>query len=187
MKQVLASALIATLLHITPTVVLVKRTDAVKQLLPDAEQFFMRQLHLSKTDGDKLGKDADNWSPPDGELTFYIGKESGKEVGVIEFVRVDTPHGPIEVAVGFGMDRTVRQVIVTKATTETKPWVLEALGANLTGTYRGLKLTDTPDGADVIKAKTGDLPVFIAHLIDQGVFRAIVAYRDFYATSGHMG
>jgi hypothetical protein len=186
MKQLFASALAATLLHITPTVILVKRPDAVRQLLPSADQFFMRDIHLSKGDVDRLGKDAENWSPPDDELTFYVGKSGGKDVGTLEFIRVDTPHGPIEVAVGFSEDHTVRGVIVTKATTETKPWVVEALEAGLTEHYRGLKPTDKPEGAVAIKAKLGDLPAFMAHLVDEGVLRAMVAYRDFYATSARL-
>jgi hypothetical protein len=186
MKLFLASALAATLFHITPTVVMVKRPDAVRQLLPGADQFFMRDVHLSKSDADRVGKDAGDWNPPDGTLTFYIGKEGGKDVGALEFIRVDTPHGPIEVAVGFGEDHTVRGVIVTKATTETKPWVVEALEAGLTDHYRGLKLTQTPDGSDAIKPKVGELPAFIAHLVDMGVLRAMVAYRDFFTTSGNL-
>jgi hypothetical protein len=187
MKQLLAGALLVALFHITPTVILVKRTDAVKQLLPDAEQMFMRDVHLSKGDADRLSKDAADWSPPDDELTFYIGKVDGKPVGVIEFIRVDTPHGPIEVAVGFDEHQTVHRVIVTKATTETKPWVLEALGAGLTDSYRGMKPTDIPHGSESIKGKVGDPAIFITNLIDQGVLRALVAYRDFYASSGNLG
>src|SRR5258708_7884958 len=64
-------------------------------------------------------------------------------MGALEFVRVDTPHGPIEVAVGFTPQGAVRGVVVTKATVEMKPWVLEAVAAGFTDQYRGLK----PGGA----------------------------------------
>jgi len=68
MKQLLASALAAALLHITPTVILVKRPDAVKQLLPGANQFLERDLHLSAPDAHRLHEALD-WSPENGVLT----------------------------------------------------------------------------------------------------------------------
>jgi hypothetical protein len=179
MKQLLASAVAAALLHITPTVVLVKRPDAVTQLLPGADQFFARELHLSSQDAHRLHEAVD-WSPEDGVLTFYVGKQAGAEVGALEFLRVDTPHGPLEVAASFTPQRIVRGVIVTKVTVETKPWVLSALQAGLTDHYRGLKLTDAPTGAAAIKGKVGDLPDFMAQEVDKGVRRALVAYGDFY-------
>ena len=113
-------------------------------------------------------------------LTFFVGKEAGKDVGTLEFVRVDTPHGPLEVAVGFTPERTVRGVIVTKATVETKPWVLAALAAGLCERYRGLKPGDAPAGAAAIKAQVGELPDYMGQQVDKGVTRALVAYRDFY-------
>ena len=179
MKQLLASAVAAALLHISPTVILVKRPDAVKQLLPGADRFLARELHLSAHDAHRLHEVVD-WSPEDGVLTFFVGKEAGKDVGTLEFVRVDTPHGPLEVAVGFTPERTVRGVIVTKATVESKPWVLAALQAGLTEHYRGLKLADAPGGAAAIKNRIADLPAYMAQEVDKGVARALVAYRDFY-------
>lgn len=179
MKLLLASVVAAALLHITPTVILVKRPDAVKELLPGADQFVARELHLSGADAHRL-HDVLDWSPEDGVLTFYVGKQAGTEVGALEFVRVDTPHGPVEVAASFTPQRTVRGVIVTKVTVETKPWVLAALQAGLTDHYRGLKVTDRPTGAAAIKGKVGDLPDFMAQEVDKGVTRALVAYGDFY-------
>src|SRR5881628_2023700 len=128
MNLLFRAAAIAGVLHITPAVVLVKRPDAVLALLPGAEAYFAREVHLSNSDAHRLHLAVD-WSPEDGVLTFYGGKTGSTVVGSLEFVRVDTPHGPIEVAVGFTPDGTVRGVIVTKATVEMKPWVLDAVGA----------------------------------------------------------
>ena len=179
MKQLLASALVAALFHISPTVILVKRPDAVTQLLPGADGFVAREFHLSDPDAHRLHEALD-WSPEDGVLTFYVGKDGGNEVGALEFVRVDTPHGPLEVAVSFTPQRTVRGVIVTKATVESKAWVLAALQAGLTEHYRGLKPTDAARGAAAIKDQVGALPDYMAEQVDKGVVRALVAYRDFY-------
>src|SRR2546426_7803691 len=55
-------AAIAAVLHITPAVVLVKRPDAVQALLPGADAYFAREVHLSTPDVHRLHKAVD-WSP----------------------------------------------------------------------------------------------------------------------------
>ncbi len=183
MNKLLLGAVAAALLHITPTVILVKRPQAVQTLLPDATEFFAREAHLSDADAHRLHEAVD-WSPEDGVLTFYTGKAGTKPVGSLMFVRVDTPHGPIEVTVGFTPDGVVRGVIATKATVETKPWILEALQAGLTEHYRGLKAGDTPGGAAALKGKVGSLPEYMAEQVDKGVARALAALGAFYKVVG---
>src|SRR2546422_3672541 len=100
MNFLIRAAAIAALLHITPIVVLVKRPDAVQALLPGADAYVAREVHLSGTDAHRLHEAVD-WSPEDGVLVFYGGAAGSTSVGALEFVRVDTPHGPIEVAGGF--------------------------------------------------------------------------------------
>jgi hypothetical protein len=175
----LAAAAVAAALHITPTVVLVKRPDAVKALLPGADAFFADDIHLSDADAHRLHEAVD-WSPKDGVLTFYTGKQGNRVVGALAFVRVDTPHGPVEVAVGFEPGGTVARVLVTKATVETKPWVLEALRTGLTDSYVGLKLGAVPGGAAAVESKVGTLPHYMAEQVDKGVARALAAYGAFY-------
>src|SRR2546423_9193036 len=138
MKQLLLTAALATALHITPAVVLVKRPDAVQALLPGADAYLAREVHLSNLDAHRLHQVVD-WSPEDGVLTLYTGKAGATAVGALQFVPGDTPHGPIEVAVGFTPQGTVRGGIGTKATVEMKPWVLEAVAAGLTDHHRGLR------------------------------------------------
>src|SRR3989441_584293 len=162
-----------------PAVVLVKRPDAVQPLLRGADAYFAREVHVSTRDAHRLHKAVD-WSPEDGVLTFYVGRAGSAAVGALEFVRVDTPHGPIEVAVGFTPQGTVRGVLVTKATVEMKPWVLEAVGAGLTNHYRQLKPGDAPNGAAAIAGQAGDLAEYIAGEVDKGVARALAAYGAFY-------
>jgi hypothetical protein len=181
MKLLLLAGL-ATLLHITPTVVLVKREDAVRRLLPEATEFTAREVHLSNADAHRLWAAA-NWSPSEGVVTFYTGANGGDTIGALTFIRVDTPHGPIEVAVGLGTSGTVRAVAVTKATTETKPWMLEALRAGLLEQYAGAGPDRAPNGAAAIRAKVGALPAFIAGEVDKAVVRALAAYRMFYRAS----
>jgi len=182
MIGILTGAAVAAALHITPTVVLVPRPDAVKTLLPGADAFFAREAHLSNGDAHRLHEAVD-WSPEDGVLTFYIGKSGGQVTGALVFVRVDTPHGPIEVAVAFTPAGTIGGVIVTKATVETKPWVLEALRAGLTERYRALKPGDTPQGATGLQDRVGSLADYMAQQVDKGVARALAAYGTFYKTA----
>ena len=179
MNWIVRAAAIVALLHITPAVVLVKRPEAVQALLPGADAYFAREVHLSDVDAHRLHEVVD-WSPEDGVLAFYTGKAGLTIVGALEFVRVDTPHGPIEVAVGFSPDGRIRGVIVTKATVEMKPWVLEAVAGGLTDRYRDLKPGDTPAGAAALAGRTGNLAVYIAGEVDKGVARALAAYGTFY-------
>jgi len=179
MNWIVRAAAIIALLHITPAVVLVKRPEAVQALLPGADAYFAREVHLSDVDAHRLHEVVD-WSPEDGVLAFYTGKAGSTIVGALEFVRVDTPHGPIEVAVGFSPDGRIRGVIVTKATVEMKPWVLEAVAGGLTDRYRDLKPGDTPAGAAALAGRTGNLAVYIAGEVDKGVARALAAYGTFY-------
>src|SRR2546423_14194706 len=85
--------------HTTPAVVLVKRPDAVQALLPGADSYVAREAHLSDPDAHRLHELVD-WSPEDGVLTFYRGQAGATGVGALTFVRVDTPHRPIERAGG---------------------------------------------------------------------------------------
>jgi len=179
MKALLLGAVTAALLHITPTVIMVKRQDAVAHLLPGAEQFTARELHLSSADSRKL-HDAVGWEPPDGVVTFYVGKHQDQTTGALIFMRVDCQHGPIELAIGYEPGGTVRGVEVTKATVEMKPWILEALRAGLESEYRGLAVTQTPNAAEQVKPKIGAMPGYMAELIDKGVMHANAAYRLFY-------
>src|SRR2546425_1484985 len=179
MSLLIRAAAIVGVLHITPAVVSVTRTDAVQALLPGADASFAREVHLAAADAHRLHEAVD-WSPEDGVLTFYLGKSGAAAVGALVFVRVDTPHGPIEVAVGFTPRGTVRGVIVTKATVEMKPWVLEAVHEGLPDHYRELKPGAAPGGAAAIAGQAGNLAEYIAGEVDKGVARALAAYAAFY-------
>jgi len=180
MNFLVRAAAIAALLHITPVVVLVKRPDAVRALLPGADAYTAREVHLSATDAHRLHEAVD-WSPEDGVLVFYEGTAGSTWVGTLEFVRVDTPHGPIEVAVGLTPQGVVRGVVATKATVEMKPWVLEAVAAGLTDHYRGLKPGgEAPRGAAAVTSRVGNLAAYVAGEVDKGVARALASYGAFY-------
>jgi hypothetical protein len=189
MTKLLLIAAVA-LLHITPTVVLIKREDAVKRILPTATSFTAREIHLSASDAHRLHETLD-WGPDDGVLTLYTGRTDRDAVGALVFMRVDSPHGPIEVAVGFNPGGAITQVAVTKATTETKAWVLEAVRSRVLDGYVGLapagidvhrpaKTRALPGGTEAYRGKVGRMAGFMLEQIDKGVARALVAYGWFY-------
>jgi hypothetical protein len=182
----LVALVAALLLHITPTVVLVKRAEAVRTLLPGAERYAAREVHLSDADAHRLHEAVD-WSPDDGVVVFYTGTEGERTVGSLMFVRVDTPHGPLEVAIGFDPAGRIAGVVVTKATVETKPWIGEALGAGLAEHYKGLTAGDQAAGAAAVKDRVGALPAYMAGQVDKGVARALAAYGAFYNHVGRDG
>jgi len=179
MKALMLGAAMAVLLHITPTVTLVDRNEVVSRLLEGADRFTAREVHLSSADEHRL-HDAAGWTPPDDVITFYLGKHADRVAGVLIFMRVDSPHGPLEVAVGFDSVGAIRGVEVTKATVETKPWIVEALRAGLTSQYRGLAVGATPAAAGTVKGKVGMMAEYMAELIDRGVAHAGASYRLFY-------
>src|SRR2546423_11631452 len=99
MNFLMRASVITALFHITPVVVLVKRPDAVQTLLPGADAYVAREVHLSATDAHRLHEAVD-WSPEDGVLVFYAGTAGAASVGGLGFVRGETPHGPLRVAGG---------------------------------------------------------------------------------------
>src|SRR5437879_3195767 len=80
MNFLIRTAAIAAMLHITPIVVLVKRSDAVQALLPGADAYVAREVHLSGTDAHRLQETVD-WSPADGVLVCYGGTEGSTSGG----------------------------------------------------------------------------------------------------------
>ena len=194
MNTLMLGATMALLLHITPTVVLLKLEDAVKRILPTATDFTAREVHLSGADAHKL-HDALDWGPDDGVLTFYTGRAAGTPVGALTFVRVETQHGPIDIAVGFDLNGAVTRVEMTKATVETKPWMLEALRSGVLDRYAGVKpglesdlhrvanVPAMPGGADSYRGKVGRMAGYMLEQVDKAVVRAIVAYAWFYRPS----
>src|SRR5256886_8179308 len=134
MNFLIRAAAIAAMLHITPIVVLVKRSDAVQALLPGADAYVAREVHLSGTDAHRLHETVD-WSPEDGVLVFYGGTAGSTSVGALEFVRVDTPHGPIEVAAGFPPPGGGRRGGVPKGAGGVKPLGVAGVGARLPEPY----------------------------------------------------
>jgi hypothetical protein len=118
MNKLLLSA-VAALLHITPTVVLIKREDAVKRILPTATAFTAREVHLSRADAHRL-HEVLNWGPttrPD----LYTGAGTAMPSARSSSCEWTAPR-PDRGRGRLQPRGAITQVAVTKATTETKAY-----------------------------------------------------------------
>jgi hypothetical protein len=173
----------AAALHITPTVVLHKQADVIRSTLPSAQSFFLRTVTIGKQDFDRI-KALDGSTPDDPAVKFYYGTEQGGAVaGVVVFPQVNTQHGPFEVGVTFGPDGAIADVIVTKATVETKPWAEKVIRAHLLERFRGMRPGDDVKRAlqSLDRAALGKMPYFVAEQLTQAVGRGLTLYRVLYA------
>jgi len=168
--------------HITPTVVITKQADAIRGGIPGATQFFMKTVTIGQDDFRALSEGG--FRPEEEEVKFYYGTDaSGQTLGVVLFPQVNTPqHGPVEVGLALAPDGTVRRVVVTKATVETKPWVQAAVSSGLLRQFVGMRAGSNPRSAlDAIsKDAIGDMPYYVAGLIAQNVARGLAYHQALY-------
>jgi hypothetical protein len=183
-KLALAAAALGTAAHPTPKVVLVKHADFIRQTLPGARQYFVRDVTIGKQDLAAI-RQASDFTPADPDVQFFLGqKEGGAAVGVVLFQQVDTPHGPLEVGLTFGPDGAVAHAMVTTATVETKPWVQEAVASGLMDKFVGMHEGDDPRKAlQSVAGKLGGMPEYMAELIATAVGRGLVLYATLYKES----
>jgi hypothetical protein len=175
----LAAALGASA-HPSPKVVLVKHADFIRGTIP-AKGYFMRTVTIGKEDLATIRK-ASDYTPDDPDVQFFLGQDDGKTTGVALFQQVDTPHGPLEVGLTFGPDGAISSAVVTTATVETKPWVLEAVTGGLMKKFVGMRPGDDPRNA-LGDSRLGGMPEYMAELIATAVGRGLVLYRTLYKES----
>jgi hypothetical protein len=170
--------------HITPTVVLKKQADMIKEAVPGAAQFFLKTVKIGQEDYQRI-HDQGNFEPDEDQVRFYYGKDtSGNVDGVVLFAQDNTQHGPLEVGIAFGSDGSVRQAVVTKATVETKPWVQTAIKSGLMKRFQGMRPGDDPATAlqGLSKASLGEMPYYMAGVTVAAVKRGLVLYGVLYKT-----
>ena len=176
----LAAALGATA-HPSPKVVLVKHADFIRGTIP-AKGYFIRTVTIGKEDLAAIRK-ASDYTPDDQDVQFFLGQDGdGKTSGVALFQQVDTPHGPLEVGVTFGPDGAISSAVVTTATVETKPWVLEAVTSGLMKKFVGMRPGNDPRKA-LGDSRLGGMPEYMAELIATAVGRGLVLYETLYKES----
>ena len=169
--------------HITPTVVLHKQADVIRSTLEGARQYFVRTVEIGQADRDRLQRDVD-FVPEDPSFNFYYGTDAaGDTAGVVLFPQVNTQHGPLEIGLVIGPNQAIRKVVVTKATVETKPWVLAAVRAGLLGRFEGERAGDDPAAAlEGLSADSlGQMPHYMARVTVTAVRRGLALYDILYS------
>lgn len=178
----LAAALLVGARHPTPTVVLVKQADLIRQALDGADQYFVRKVTIGKDKLSRIRREVE-FSPEDPDVKFYLGKTAeGTLEGVVSFPQVNTMHGPIEIGLTMNPDGTVASAVVTKATVETKPWVEEAVAAGALQRFEGLSYGDDVKRAlgQLSPGRIGRMPYWEAEVIAAAVEQGLVLYHVLY-------
>ena len=168
--------------HPTPSVTLARQADVVRQGLPGAQQFFVRNVTVGRDDLAKIRQVVD-FTPEDPDVKFYYAQDgAGKFIGVVLFPQVNTMHGPIEVGIAIGPSGTVTSAVVTKASVETKPWVLRVVTAGLMRRFNGLRPGDDVDQAlqGMSAGSVGNMPYYFATVIAATVKRGLVLYQTLF-------
>lgn len=168
--------------HITPTVVMRKQADVIRAALPEATQFFVKSVTIGQNDFEELSEAG--FEPDTEEMNFYYGTgRDGDVVGVVLFPQINTSlHGPVEIGLTIDPDGTVSEVVVTKATVETKPWVQAVERTGFVDRFAGLRLDGDPLDAlaSVSKDSMGEMPYYFARLIARDVANGLALYRTLY-------
>ncbi|MGD8496215.1 MAG: hypothetical protein PVF05_08470 [Gemmatimonadales bacterium] len=181
----LAPIVMGAAVHITPTVVIQKQADVIRATLP-ADAYFVRTVKVGKEDMKRI-EEAGGVKLKDPEVKFYVGKSSAGEVqGVVLFPQVNTQHGPLEVGLTLAPDGTLSRAIVTKATVETKPWILEAVKTGFLDEFQGAPVGQRSSEAlaKLEGAKPGKLPEYMGKIALRAVDQGAVLYTTLYGTDG---
>lgn len=168
--------------HITPTVVLQKQAEVIRASMPGARQFFVRTVSVGRSDFDRIRAEG-GFEPEEEEFKFYLGEDAnGDVVGVTFFAQVNNQHGPVEVGLAMTPEGGLREAVVTKATVETKPWVLAALRSGLMRGFGGMRPGDDPRAAvaALTSSELGEMPHYMAGVVAQAVHRGLVLYDVLY-------
>ncbi len=162
----------------TTSVVMAKRGDVIQKSLPTATNYFVREVVLGQDEIAKI-KLQGSFSPQVSRLKFFYGKDTfGGFVGTVLFDGIKTIHGPVEVGIAFTPGGTVSNVVVTKATAETEPWVKAALASGLVKNYIGMSSKSMANPLqNVSPALIGEKPYFMAQAITTAVIEGVVYYN----------
>ena len=168
----LTSASVVVGAHITPVVTMRKQADVIRETLPDAVSYEATTVDLGKSELQKIVQQA-HYTPDVEHVKFYSGRDqNGRAVGTVVFPQVDTQHGPLEVGVTINPAGAITSALVTRATAEMKPWVLDVersgVLSQLKGETAGDPLRRITDG------KLGGMPGYMADVIATATYRALV-------------
>ena len=158
-------------------VILVRRADAVAKSLPAAANFFVRKVAIGEADIAKV-EARGNFRPDVSNLKFFYGRDkSGRFVGTMLFYAVDSEYGALQVGVAFSPAGSVTNVVVTKATCGSKPWIESLMSSGWLKVYDGMSGNSMFNPITRISPGTaGTRPYMMAEAITTAVVRCIVYY-----------
>lgn len=159
-------------------VVLAEEGDVISNSLPNATNYFVKEIPIGQRDRAKIRAQG-NFTPQASMLKFFYGKNAGGSlVGTVMFLKMETQHGLIEVGVALNPGGTVSNVVVTKATAETEPWIKAAEDAGVARDLVGLGTDSANDPLkNVSESAMGAMPYFAAQVMATAAVRAVVYYQ----------
>lgn len=159
-------------------VVLAEEGEVISNSLPAATNYFVKKIPLGQRERAKI-KAQGSFSPQVSMLKFFYGENAGGTlVGTVLFLKMETQHGMIEVGVALNPGGTVSNVVVTKATAETVPWIQAAEAAGVTKDLIGIGTDSANDPLkNVSESAIGAMPYFAAQVMATATVRAIVYYQ----------
>lgn len=161
----------------TTAVTMVGIGDVIKSSLPTAADYFIKDARLSEHAFAKI-EAVGNFRPEASELKFFYGRDAkGRLVGTVFFNTVGTLHGTVQVGVAFDPGGAVSNVVVTKATVGTEPWIKALMASGFMKDFNGMSGHSTSNPLkNISESKVGAMPYFMAQVITEAVTRAIVYY-----------
>jgi hypothetical protein len=156
--------------HVSPTVVLVRRGDFVKDSLSGASRFFEKTLSAPAIAAVRADT---GWTPSGEDAKVYVGREgSGRLIGSVVFLWIPSQHGPLSLGVAFSPDGKIRRATVLEVGTEPLAWVRPLLVDGSLGGVEGLALTQAPDPSRIGSSTAGAMSRYYAKVIAEGIARA---------------
>ena len=180
MRVALAALLVlfaatAALAHVTPPVVLTPDRDAVRELLPGAKRYFVREVRLSGAARQRMQKQT-GWLPEEDFYRFYIGRdEQLRDVGAAIFLTEYTIHGAVRIAVGLSPEGKVSGVRIVELSEETYPWVKRLIDRGFLDSFNG---RDARGAFPADAAGGASMPRFYGNVIAGLVRRAALLYES---------
>jgi hypothetical protein len=160
--------------HIAPVVTLRKQADVIRQTLPTAVNYSVTTVKIGRPQLQEIVERA-HYTPDIREAKFFSGRnQAGTLVGTVVFPQIDTQHGPLEVGVTIGPDGAVTSVAVTRASVETKPWILDVERSGVLDELRGAKAADTPKRLS--DGRLTGMPGYMADVIATAAYRGLALY-----------
>lgn len=161
----------------TTSVTMARMGDVISSSLPAATDYFTENVRLSEHAFAKI-EAVGNFRPDAAELKFFYGRDAnGHFVGTVLFNVVNTIHGVIQVGIAFNPAGAVTNVVVTKATVDTEPWIKSLMAKGFMKKFDGMSGHSTSDPLNKIsRSEVGSKPYYMAQVITEAVTRGIIYY-----------